>query len=281
MTRRIWVLFAIFCVLSSADWLLPVTDGPSPLMQQCLTYALAGAISLALSRRLHRSLMLAMYGVALLGLPAVLLSQASAHLPDVTITAIFALVPAMVVLLIVQQDDNARGMLMPSITAFAGLLFVLPVNFPGYTSARLWLMAPLAAALLVSCASVKLYGLLRENTLLPSAATACVANAAVLLIACIATGQATLPRTTLNGLFFLSTALHVAILLVLLLLLREMSPGHLAARFLIVPLLTVLEGLVLVRPEITWRIGIGFAVSVTGTVLREKGTGEGSSLSLR
>jgi drug/metabolite transporter (DMT)-like permease len=283
MTRRIWLLFAVFCVLSSVDWLLPVTDAPSSLMQQCLIYASVGAIAVTFSRRLHGSLTLAMYGVALLGLPAVLLSLASTHLPDVTITVIFALVPAMVVLLIIQQDDNAHGLLMPAIAAFAGLLFVLPVNFPVSAMARLWLIAPLTAALLAAIASVRIYGVLQEIPLLPAAVTICLTNAVVLLIACMATGQATLQRTMLHGLFSLSTAVHIAILLLLLSLLRTMPPARLAARFLAVPLLTVFEGFVLLRPEPTWRMGLGFVLAVIGTILllREKGTAEGSSLSLR
>jgi drug/metabolite transporter (DMT)-like permease len=283
MTRRIWLLFASFCVLSSADWLLPVTDAPSPLIQQSLIYGLVGAIAVAFSRRLHRSLLLAAYGVALLGLPAVLLSLASVHLPDVTITVIFALVPAMVVLLIVQRDDSAHALLMPAIAAFAGLLFVLPVNFPVSAVSRLWLIAPLTAALLVAIASVRIYGILQENPLLPAAATICLTNAAVLLIACIATGQATLQRTALRGLVSLSTAMHIAVLLLLLPLLKAIPPARLSVRFLTVPLLTVFEGFVLLRPDLTWRMGLGFILSLIATTLflREKGTGEGSSLSLR
>lgn len=283
MTRRIWVLFAVFCVLSSVDWLLPVTDTPSSLMQQCLIYTSVGAIAVTFSRRLHRSFLLGVCGVALLGLPAILLSLASAHLPDVMITAIFALVPAMVVLLIAQREDNAHGLLMPAIAAFAGLLFVLPANLPESTVARLWLMAPLVAALLVAITSVRIYGLLHEKPILPAAATICLTNAVVLLVACIATGQATLQLTMLRGLFSFSTVVHVAVLFTLFLLLRTMPPARLAARFLAVPLLTVLEGFVLLRPQPTWRMALGFVLALIGTtlLLREKGTGEGSPLSLR
>ena len=294
MTKKTWLLFAVFCVLSSVDWLLPMAepDAPSALLQQCFLFALIGLATLgffALSGRLREfaswrnMIPLTACAIALLGLPLVLLSLASDHLPDVTIAAIFALVPAMVVLALAQGDDGAYELVMPAILGFAGLLFVLPVDLPGSTEGRLWLTAPLAAALLVAVESARIHRLLRQTSLLRATVPICLTNAVVLLIACVATGQYHLQRAALTVQFLLANAIHAGVLILLLMLLREIPPARLAARYLVIPLITVAEGFVLVRPEATWQMGFGFVLVVAGTgwLLRKAGTAEGSSLSLR
>ena len=65
-------------------------------------------------------------------------------------------------------------------------------------------------------------------------------------------------------------------------LLGLVRPVPLAARFLLVPLAGVVEGLVLVRPAVTWRLAAGFGLLVYGAVhvVRWRGEARDSSLSL-
>jgi hypothetical protein len=47
-------------------------------------------------------------------------------------------------------------------------------------------------------------------------------------------------------------------------LLREMQPVRFAARYLVIPLLTVLESYILMRPEWTLRMGCGTVLLAAG-----------------
>lgn len=294
MTRRTWLLFAVFCILSSIDWLLPLTppDAPAALLQQCILFALVGLAALGFlvfTGRLREltpwrsTFPLAVCSIALLSVPLILLSQASDHLPDVTIAAIFAFVPAIVVLMLAQGEDGAYGLVMPAILGVAGLLFVLPLDIPGSLEGRLSLTAALVAALLVAVASARIYRLLQRISFLHAAVPIFLTNAVVLLIACVATGQSHLQRTALTSQFSLANATHTVVLILLLVLLWEMPPARLAARYLVIPLLTVIEGFALIRPTLTWQTGFGIVLALTGAgwLLRGAGTAEGSSLSLR
>ena len=66
-------------------------------------------------------------------------------------------------------------------------------------------------------------------------------------------------------------------------LLWGMEPVRLAARFLAVPLLTIVEGVVVLRPELTWRVvvGVGLMVGAVGMLVVSRRVEEVSSLSLR
>jgi hypothetical protein len=285
MARRTWILFGIFCVLSSVDWLLPAApgEGASTLEQLCFLLILIGAGAVSLSRRTMpraNGLLLMVVAVGLLGAPAILLTIASAHLPDLVIAVVFALVPAMIVLANALDDDGSRGLLMPAVLGFAGLLFVLPVNLPDSTEGRLWLAAPLVAALIVAVTSARIYVLVRGLSVSQAAALICVPNALLLLVWCAVTGQFTL---RLASFISLSSLVHGAVLVLLVVLLREMVPVRFAARFLIVPLLTVAGGYVLMRPEASWRMVFGFVLAVAGAgwLLSGTGIGEDSPPSLR
>jgi hypothetical protein len=71
--------------------------------------------------------------------------------------------------------------------------------------------------------------------------------------------------------------------LLLVWLLREMSPMRFAARYLVIPLLTVLESYILMQPEWTVRMGSGTVLLAVGagTLLFWKAGEEDTVLSLR
>jgi hypothetical protein len=56
--------------------------------------------------------------------------------------------------------------------------------------------------------------------------------------------------------------------------LREIRPVEFSARFLVIPLVTILEGAVLLRPEITGRIVMGFILLTGGAVWMLAGRGQ-------
>ena len=54
------------------------------------------------------------------------------------------------------------------------------------------------------------------------------------------------------------------VLLLTVWLLREMTPVRFAARYLVVPLVTIVEGFLLVRPAWNWTMGAGFVLLAGG-----------------
>ena len=72
-------------------------------------------------------------------------------------------------------------------------------------------------------------------------------------------------------------------LVLLVWLLREMSPVRLAARYLVVPLLAVLEGVAILRPAFTVRMGAGLVLLVGGTgyILLSRRQNSDEALSIR
>ena len=81
----------------------------------------------------------------------------------------------------------------------------------------------------------------------------------------------------------ISSLVDVVEVLLIVWLLRETPPVRFAARYFVIPLLTVLESYVLMRPEWTVRMGCGTALLAVGAglLLFLKAGEEETALSLR
>jgi len=245
------------------------------LERQGLEFALIAIIALIAAVLRRRSWMVSravlgrMAGLSLLffAVPAVLLERAKDYASETNVAVIFALTPAAVVLTASVMQSEERGMrsLIPALSGFAGVLLLLPFELPA--SSRTWVpVAELSVAmLLVAWAGVKLYRLLREVSLLEALAVVGSANAITLLSWCTvrrsfdwrwqeATQGA--PVGWIAGL--ITTALTVW-------LLRVMQPVRFSARFLVIPLVTIAEGIVLLRPEVSGRTLAGLILLCAGT----------------
>jgi drug/metabolite transporter (DMT)-like permease len=95
----------------------------------------------------------------------------------------------------------------------------------------------------------------------------CLCNAALLLAYGLEGRTFVWDADDLISLISFSSLINLSEVLLLLWLVREMSPVRFAARFLIIPLLTILEGYVLLRPQLTLRIGSGAALLAVGAAM--------------
>jgi drug/metabolite transporter (DMT)-like permease len=276
----IWVAFAALCVLVSSSWLLPfeADDGPWSLVRQSCFYGVVGLVALAGSYRslwssLQRSatarLRLAGVSVMLFGAPAVVRIWTQHGVSDVGQAALFALVPFVVVVAAMGREPLAgeefavRRFFAPALAGFGGVLLVLSFGLPVSARARVMFGAVLAVVVAVGLASAWIYRLLRGVGMAEAFAVVCLSNA-IFLAACSplsGTGwsEGAVSLVSLSSLYYLLE------LILLIWLLREMSPVRLAARYLVAPLLIVLEGLVLLRPDFTLRTAAGVALVVAGT----------------
>jgi hypothetical protein len=204
-------------------------------------------------------------------------------------SALFALVPVVVVMAVAsgesgeREERSARLFLMPALAGLGGLLLLLPLAFS--SSAHGWMMLAVvcAAVVLVGLSSVWLYRLLRGFTLADAIAVVGLANAVFLLVWSAVREEVVWRGDGLASVMSIASLADVIEVLLIAWLLREMPPIRFAARYLVIPLLTVLESYVVMRPDWTVRMGFGTALLAAGggMLLFLKAGEEETVLSLR
>lgn len=291
--RMIWIAFFALCLLLSSSWLLPSgAADESPIAQQGCFYGAVGLVALILAYRRVRTRLkgrecwaVAVMSILLLGLPSVLDEWAHGRISDIGRAAIFALAPFVVAVVAAarESEPGARRFSVPALIGFGGVLLLLPFSFPTSLREQIIFAVLLVAVALVGFASESIYRMLRGFGMIEALAVVALSNA-VFLIAC---HFANLPSAEswsgVSSLLSMHSLYNLAELLLLVWLLREMLPVRLAARYLLVPLFTVLEGLAFLRPPLTVRMGAGLVLLVAGAayLLLSRGWDSDAVLSIR
>lgn len=294
MGWREWTAFAVLCVWQASGWLLPTSsEGPSLLERSGIAWVLVALISSLLARVGDRAAVkagsrwrwgdVAAAGALMFAVPAILLQHASEYAPETNATVIFSLIPVVVVLLCAAASSSQRSMamLLPALAGSAGVLLILPFEWP--TSSRGWesLVEIAAAMVLASCAAVWLHALLHSSGRSEALGVIGLANATVLLSWSGVRGELVVRRWGAHSL--VAVASEAAIFALAVVLVRAVEPTRFSARFLVAPLLTVVEGMIVLHPEFDGRLVAGLALLLAGSglVLRGNETVEDEVLSLR
>lgn len=289
MRRAVWIAFGVLCLLSATSWVIPHGPELPVFEQQGIRYAVIGAVALALggwrSWSWLRALRLGVISVGFFGIPLAVGEWTRGAVPEISRSALFAMVPVVVVMVIAAEDEErgARGYLAPALAGIGGLLLLLPLQFSGSVRGSSMIGLVFVAVVLVGVSSVTLYRLFRGVSLVQSAALVCLANAAFLLVCGLVRRDFVTDWSSLSSVVSLSSLVDVAEVVLIVWLLREMPPLRFSARYLLIPLLTILESYVLVRPEVTVRIACGTILLVAGAsaLLFLKPGDEETMLSLR
>jgi drug/metabolite transporter (DMT)-like permease len=293
--RSIWIAFFCLCLLLASSWLLPAgATEESPITQQACFYGVVGLLAGAFSyrglwSRLKRKdwlcLEVAAMSILLFGMPAVLGEWARNEISDISRAALFALVPFVVVVVAAarESEPGVRRFSVPALIGFGGVLLLLPFSFPASPRAQIFFAVLLVGVALVGFASERIYRLLQGFGTLEALAVVSFANA-IFLLACYIMNLPSAERWIgVSSLLSIHSLYNLAELLLLVWLLREMSPVRLAVRYLIVPLFIVLEGFAFLHPPLTVRMGAGVILLVAGVaylVLSKSGDSE-AVLSIR
>jgi hypothetical protein len=232
---------------------------------------------------------LAVASVIFFAVPMVVAEYARGSVPAISRSALFAVVPVVVVMVVAagdgggQDERGARRFLVPALIGLGGLLLLLPLGFSATAKGWIRLTALCAAVVLVGLASVWLYRLLRGVALAEALAVVGIANAGFLLGCSGFREDAVWRWGGLTSAASISSLVDVAEVLLIVWLLREMLPVRFAARYLVIPLLTVLESYVVMRPEWTVRMLGGTVLLAAGAcmLLFLKSREEETVLSLR
>jgi drug/metabolite transporter (DMT)-like permease len=219
----------------------------------------------------------ALASVCLLGVPVMIAEAAGDRMSGVLVTALFGLFPVMMVVLVSYVDfggaesSGTNRLLVPALIGLGGLLLVLPIVQPG-SWGQAGIEAVVACGVLIAAvASVWMYRLLREFGVVEAAVICSAANALFFFV--VYAGSRLVVRVDGGSEWSwrgvgIETAIAVLFglpqTLLLVWLLREIAPVRFAARYLVIPLLTVIEGYALVRPPITVRVAGGAVLVIFG-----------------
>jgi hypothetical protein len=284
-----WIGFAILCIMSSTSWAIPRGEELSVFEQQSVRYAVVGLVALLLGGyrgwSWNLGLRLGLIGMGFFGIPMAIGEWSQGAVSEISRSALFAMVPVVVVMVIAAGDDErgVRRFLAPALAGLGGLLLVLPLGFSGSIRGQLMLGVVCAAVFLAGLSSVWLYRLLRGVTLAHAVSAICLANAAFLLVCSVVRGDYVLQWSGLSSVISPASLVDVVEVVLIVWLLQEMPPLRFAARYLLIPLLTILESFLLIRPEVTVRIACGTLLLATGVgmLLFLKVGDEDTVLSLR
>jgi drug/metabolite transporter (DMT)-like permease len=298
MRWTLWIAFAALCILSGTSWAIPDagTDVLPPLEQQGILFGALGLVAILFVGRGMRlrsgwlpRVELAGTAVGFFGVPVVVVEYTLGSVPAISRSALYAMVPVVVVLAVAsgdvtaREDRGARRFLVPALAGLGGLLLLLPLEFSGSVRGVVMLAVVCAAVVLAGLASVWLYRLLRGIGWAEAIAVVGLANA-VFLLGWSAVHEDVVWRLGgLASIASLSSLVDVVEVLLIVWLMREMPPVRFAARYLVIPLVTVLESYALIRPELTARMGFGtiLLAAGAGTLLFLKAGEEETVLSLR
>jgi hypothetical protein len=293
-----WIGFAVLCVLAASSWVIPPNSASAlpSLEEQGILFFLIGFVALIISlsrgwqsKNVLEFCRIAVVSPGFFGVPLVVAEYAASGVPAITRSALFALAPVVVVIVVAAGDmgageeRGARRLLVPALIGAGGLLLLLPLEISGSLRGRLMVGLVGATVVLVGVTSVWLYRLLREIRWVEGVAGIGLMNGLFLLVCSACLERMVWRWTDLRSIGSISLLVDGIEVLLIVWLLRGMTPVRFSSRYLVIPLLTVLESFVVERPEVTVRIVCGtiLLVAGAGALLFWKAKDEEAVLSLR
>jgi drug/metabolite transporter (DMT)-like permease len=281
---KVWIGFAAFCFWAGSAWLYDVfapgvlTGLPRSALHNGVVAA--GCLAYALWRREPSPsprawVRLAAAGFFLFALPDVVIAGALGHASQSSETLVFTLVPVVVVFWVGQQSAGfgtgggaLRG-LFPALAGLGGAALILPFAMPTSLAGRLWMTALVASAIMAGIAAVAAHRLLVGFSIAQ-------AGSAVFGVSCLAaaafswiewTGLPPVTSTALTFEWLRILLIDAPILLLGLWLLRAMRPVAFSSRLLLVPAVTLVEGILAERPEVGWYGWLGLSLVLAAAIL--------------
>ena len=269
MKRRQALAFFALCLWSSAEWLtVGLLPAQLPLeLGQGLHFLLIGMLALIFQavRRGDgfwtpaRMVSLAAVGAGTIAVPLVLLDASQAMSVAVPSVIVFSLVPVLVIV-----ANGELFLLIPALAGVGGVLLLVPSQLPGSTNGWEGLGLTVTAAALTGCGLLLLPRLLKGVTTAMAIAAISLSSGLLLSALGLVRGGASWGWGVIVFEILRGLLLDVPELVLLLWLLKKVAPYRVAARFLIAPLLTVIEGYLVLRPRLDTRTIAGVILLAAG-----------------
>ena len=271
MRKRDLAVFLLYVALAGSGWMLEFLSPspPAPIYPESIAltavlvcFGFRTPVRGVSRTRVLRALL---SGLLLFGLPRVLSASLVHGLPQPTRVVFLALVPVVIVLVqsFREPDTDFLRLLAASLVGVAGLVLVVPTDF------AVVLREPASAILfgivIVSTASGGYlgYGAARA---LPRKVSAVLMLLPGLLCSCIQAGLAHATIHLSNAAGLLSAALAGIQMGLIVFLIGSVPPVAFSTRYLLIPLTAAIEGLVYLRPAVTWRLTAGLLALLFGAV---------------
>jgi drug/metabolite transporter (DMT)-like permease len=241
-----------------------------------LHFGLIGLLGLAVSARrrglrhlsLRKVASLGVAGMCLFALPPAALEIAAGKVPEYTSVAMFCAVPLMTMLASSALGDGGasrlHGLTMPSMMGLAGALLLFPVESMGSLRRWLFLALVLGCCVVVAVVSVWMHQLMQHIGVAAGAAVIGIGSAAALGAYGASVGWPRLDWNMIAGELLRCAVFDLPVICLIVWLAREIAPARLSARFLLVPLVTVVEGYALERGPVTARALVAVALLCAG-----------------
>ena len=155
------------------------------------------------------------------------------------------------------HDEPLQQHLIACIAALAGALLLLPVSDPTSPRAAFGLLLCFAAAGIFGASAVVCHRIARQMAPERAFSGIALANAVVLCAANLVFTHTHAEPAAAFVQLWPAVIFHSGVAALTVWLLRAAPPRVLGTQYLWAPLLTAIEGLVLLRPEFSWRIGAG------------------------
>ncbi len=248
------------------------TTAAMPAMErQALEFALpaAAAALFALLRRKpwpagREAFAWMLAGMELFLLPALLIHLSVGWINQLSRVALFSLVPVLAVVVdpyIGHAETNGKG-LAAALAAVMGTFLIFPATVPGSLPGVAGWCATLAAALCIAagnCSAVPLAR--RSHSLAPAVAIACGTAAAGFALTSALTEH---PVSPFSGSSLQSLILAAIATLLIFWLMQRMNAVPMTTRYVVAPLIANLAAVVLFRPIVSLRAGLGLGLIAAG-----------------
>ena len=291
---------ALLCVLSGSGWIL-LQIYPREIefpAAGCIHFAVIGFVAMGYSFARRTSLPkssvsggIALAGMGVFAAPAVALGVSAGAVSEFTSVILFCSIPLLTVLTLSAFDWKgvrgvAPGALLTSVFGVGGAFLVFPGQLPGSWRGWLFFCFIAACCLLVTVSGIRMHTLIQGVPIATSIALTAF-GCVVLLGACgLVTGWPSLTLRSVESECIRCLLFDLPVMWLTIWLIREVDPGRLSARFLLVPLIAAAEGYAAMGGGIGFEAGAGMILlTVSGVMLiRDEapaGEDDVSSLHLR
>ena len=194
---------------------------------------------------LSRAAGLGIASVYLFVLPAAALHYASGVVSETSGVGLFCTIPVMTILDVSsfgEESGTSRGLLLPAVVALGGAFLLFPIQMPG--SMREWIFFALVVACcaIVAGSNVWIHGLLKNGGSAAAVAVVGFSGALALGGYGLVLGWPALSGPLMAGELLRCAVFDLPAVWLTVWLMREVTPVRLSVRFLLVPLMTLLEG---------------------------------------
>jgi drug/metabolite transporter (DMT)-like permease len=208
-------------------------------------------------------------GLGLFVAPAILAALSNSTIPDLARVALFSLAPVFAVAfepyLGRLTESQSKSSLLAALGCVLGTLGVFPLYTPRTLSEAAGFLAIILSVACVAagnCWAVRLVSNLPRGSAAPVAAIAGATSAVALLVASTLTEHVASVRSLLENEMAWTAAVELPALLLLFWLMRRMSAVRMTTRFIVAPLIVNVVGLILLRPFVNLRSGLGLLLIV-------------------